>query len=77
MTTLSILVAGAALAAKRVGSGASALGAFREFGDLVDAVEVGVARGSVGLGFASFNGVIALDGGVGVFGSARHGVYLN
>lgn len=42
MTTLSILVAGTALAAKRVGSGTSALGAFGEFGDLVYAVEVGI-----------------------------------
>lgn len=33
------------------------------------------ARGSVGLGFARFNGVIALGRGVGVFGSARHGVF--
>ena len=42
MTTLSVVVAGAALAAERVASGTGALGAFGEFSDLVDAVEASV-----------------------------------
>lgn len=42
MATLSVVVAGAALAAERVASGTGALGAFGEISDLVDAVEAGV-----------------------------------
>lgn len=87
MATLSALVAGAALAAEEGGTGfLGTFGEFGDLVDAVELVVLQLlvviygrsmggeayAKNPVGFGLASVNGVVALRGGIGVFGSARH-----